>query len=95
VKVEAKRQANHLIDQIKQTPNLLTLSTNPLLLTLIAKVHRSGNVLPQNRIGLYREICQVLLEKRTRAKGLQTQYSHEKPGILGIHYLYRGINTYP
>lgn len=83
VKADAIQQANDLIEQIKQTPNLITLSTNPLLLTLIAKVHRNGNALPQNRVGLYREICQVLLEKRTRAKGLQTQYgADQKHSVL-------------
>jgi len=44
------------------------MAVNPLLLTMIATVHRRGSALPGKRVDLYKEICHVLLEKRQRAK---------------------------
>ena len=70
VREEAKRQADDLIKRLRDSPPLVAMAVNPLLLTMIATVHRRGSALPGKRVELYREICQVLLEKRQRAKGL-------------------------
>lgn len=68
VKEEARTQAEDLIERILTSKALADMAVNPLLLTMIATVHRRGNVLPRKRVELYKEICQVLLEKRQRAK---------------------------
>ncbi len=70
IREEATQQANRLIAEIQQQPALAEMASNPLLLTMIATVHRRRASLPLNRVELYREICQVLLEKRQRAKGI-------------------------
>ena len=70
IREEAAQQANRLITEIERQPALAEMASNPLLLTMIATVHRRRATLPLNRVELYREICQVLLEKRQRAKGL-------------------------
>lgn len=70
VREEARQQANRLIGEIQKQSALQELARNPLLLTMIATVHRRRATLPLNRLELYREICQVLLEKRQRAKGM-------------------------
>lgn len=70
VQEEARKQADDLIERICENQPLADMAVNPLLLTMIATVHRRGNVLPLMRAELYREICQVLLEKRQRAKNL-------------------------
>jgi energy-coupling factor transporter ATP-binding protein EcfA2 len=70
VREEAAQQANRLISEIQKQSALADLASNPLLLTMIATVHRRRATLPLNRVELYREICQVLLEKRQRAKGM-------------------------
>ena len=44
---------------------------NPLLLTLIATVHRYRSQLPGRRVELYAEICDVFLGKRQQAKDLE------------------------
>ncbi|MCX3060256.1 NACHT domain-containing protein [Streptomyces beihaiensis] len=46
---------------------------NPLLLTMIANVHRYRGALPGSRADLYREICQVMLWRRHDAKQLVVQ----------------------
>jgi len=68
VEEEATQQANALLQEIKSRPALRTLASNPLLLTMIAAVHRGGYSLPAKRVELYKEICQMLLERRQRAK---------------------------
>lgn len=70
VQTEAQEQADDLIRRIVETPTIAAMATNPLLLTMIATVHRRGSALPGKRVELYKEICQVLLEKRQRAKKL-------------------------
>ena len=70
VKEEARTQAEDLIERICANKALADMAVNPLLLTMIATVHRRGHVLPRNRVELYKEICQVLLEKRGRAKNI-------------------------
>lgn len=70
VREEAAQQANRLIAEIERQSALAEMASNPLLLTMIATVHRRRGTLPLNRVELYREICQVLLEKRQRAKGI-------------------------
>ena len=70
VREEAKQQADDLIKRIKNSKPLADMAVNPLLLTMIATVHRRGSALPGKRVELYKEICQVLLEKRLRAKNI-------------------------
>ena len=70
VRAEAKQQADDLIQRIKNSKPLADMAVNPLLLTMIATVHRRGSALPGKRVELYREICQILLEKRQIAKNI-------------------------
>ena len=48
-------------------------AVNPLLLTMIATVHRYRSSLPGRRVELYAEICEVFLGKRQQAKGLELE----------------------
>jgi len=70
VRADAKQQADDLIERIKNSKPLADMGVNPLLLTMIATVHRRGSALPGKRVELYKEICQILLEKRQRAKNI-------------------------
>jgi energy-coupling factor transporter ATP-binding protein EcfA2 len=70
VQEEAKQEACNLIKRIKNSKPLADMAVNPLLLTMIATVHRRGSALPGKRVELYKEICKVLLEKRQVAKNL-------------------------
>ncbi|WP_204043807.1 NACHT domain-containing protein [Acrocarpospora phusangensis] len=74
----AARGADGLLRKLEDNPELQALSVNPLLLTMVASVHRFLGALPGTRAALYRDICQVMLWRRREAKQL--------PGILrGAH----------
>src|SRR5439155_1340487 len=47
-----------------QVPALQDLTASPLLLAMIANVHRYRGALPGSRADLYAEICQVMLGRR-------------------------------
>jgi hypothetical protein len=66
----AEAAARDLLGCINRTPALYELSANPLLLTMIANVHRYRGALPGSRARLYEEICQVMLWRREEAKQL-------------------------
>lgn len=70
VRREASRKANDLVARISHNAPLSAMAVNPLLLTMIATVHRFRGALPGRRLELYAEICDVLLGRRAEAKGL-------------------------
>jgi hypothetical protein len=59
-------------------PALHDLTVNPLLLTMIANVHRYRGALPGSRADLYAEICQVMLWRRQEAKNLAANLAGDK-----------------
>jgi hypothetical protein len=56
---------------LERRPRLREIAANPLLLTMIAMVHRYHGALPGSRVELYAEICEVLLGRWRQAKGVQ------------------------
>jgi predicted NACHT family NTPase len=70
VRMAAKSGADDLLRRLEKTPTLMELAVNPLLLTMIATVHRYRSALPGRRVELYKEICEVFLGKRQESKGL-------------------------
>lgn len=85
VRADAKQQADDLIKRIKNSKPLADMAVNPLLLTMIATVHRRGSALPGKRVELYKEICQVLLERRQRAKNIaEALTGTQKQSVLQV-----------
>ena len=71
----ADAQAKHLIDAIESNPRAAELAVNPLLLTVIALVHRYRDSLPGRRSELYEEAVEVLLGNWDAAKpGMPPQF---------------------
>jgi formylglycine-generating enzyme required for sulfatase activity len=68
----ANQQARNLVKAIENAPRLAELAVNPLLLTVIALVHRYRARLPERRADLYEEAIEVLLGHWDEAKGLDT-----------------------
>lgn len=68
----AKEQAQNLVGAIETNPRVADLAVNPLLLTVIALVHRYRAQLPERRSELYEEAIEVLLGHWDEAKGLQS-----------------------
>lgn len=73
VRREANSRAEDLLQRLYRAPALLEMGVNPLLLTMIATIHHYRSSLPNQRVALYHEICNVFLGKRQQAHGL----SHE------------------
>ncbi len=68
----AAEKAESLIKSIEGNPRVADLAINPLLLTVIALVHRYRAQFPERRSELYEEAVEVLLGHWDQAKGLET-----------------------
>lgn len=66
----AQRGADFLLGRLREHRPLLDFASSPLLLTMIALVHRYRGALPGTRAKLYEEMCAVLLHRRREAKQL-------------------------
>jgi len=75
VHMQAREGTQDLLKRLHQAPALLSLAVNPLLLTMIATVHRYRGSLPGKRVDLYAEICEVFLGKRHEARGIIDELS--------------------
>ncbi len=72
VRDAAKRNAESLITEIEERPELASMAKNPLMLNMIASVNRFGSGrLPERRTELYSDICQMQLQDRPRAKNVE------------------------
>ncbi|MER5222171.1 NACHT domain-containing protein [Streptomyces flaveus] len=80
VRAAADRNADDLLARLRQRPALYDLAANPLLLTMTANVHRYRGQLPGSRAELYAEMCDVLLHRRSEARGLR-----DATGLTGPH----------
>ncbi|MFD9895321.1 NACHT domain-containing protein [Amycolatopsis sp. NPDC059027] len=78
----AKARSLDLLDRLKRSPELYELTVNPLLLTMIANVHRESGALPGSRAELYGEICRVVLRTRQEAKDLPVLGADVKESLL-------------
>ena len=66
----AQQQTEQLLAAIRGNERILELAINPLLLTVIALVHRDRVKLPDRRAELYEEAVAVLLGKWDEARGV-------------------------
>ncbi|MBV7339774.1 SUMF1/EgtB/PvdO family nonheme iron enzyme [Chloroflexi bacterium TSY] len=67
----AERQTEQLLSAIRSNERIRDLAINPLMLTVIAMVHRDRVKLPDRRAELYAEAVDVLLGKWDEARGVQ------------------------
>ena len=74
VKKRATEFSQDLLAQVEAQQAIRALAKNPLLLNMIVTFHRryEGANLPKRRVELYREICQLQLRDRPRARRLET-----------------------
>jgi hypothetical protein len=80
VRSAADRNAADLLARLRSQGALYDLAANPLLLTMMANVHRYRGQLPGSRAELYAEMCDVLLHRRSEARGLR-----DATGLTGPH----------
>jgi hypothetical protein len=82
VRQQAADGAADLLQRLDRASALYELTTNPLLLTMLANVHLYRGQLPGSRAELYREICQVMLWQRQEAKRLPTGQGPAREAVL-------------
>ena len=70
---QADKQSKNLADSIDTNARVAELAVNPLLLTVIALVHRYRAKLPERRSELYEEAVEVLLGHWDSAKGMEDE----------------------
>jgi energy-coupling factor transporter ATP-binding protein EcfA2 len=99
VRLKARDGADDLLSRLQGTPALFELAANPLLLTMIANVHRYGGALPGGRVDLYREICQVFLGRRREAievvQDLTVDQTEIALRVLALHLMERQVRELP
>ena len=95
VRMRARADAKELLQQLYSNPALLALTVNPLLLTMIAIVHRygGGGKLPEKRVSLYADICKVFLGKRQEARGQQLELKPEQMQLVLEPLAYHMMNS--
>ena len=67
----AALNTQQLLEAISTNPRVRELAINPLMLTVIALVHRDRVQLPERRAELYAEAVEVLLGKWDEARGVE------------------------
>lgn len=65
----AESKKKELVRQIDAVPSLRLMATNPLLLALIINTYKQKTSLSPTRTGLYKQVCDVLLQGRQSASG--------------------------
>ena len=96
----ARVQSEDLFDRIKNNHALAEMAVNPLLLTMIATVHDNTGRLPERRVELYREICEVLLARREAAKAkrapdlLTSMHKQAVLQVLALELMRRNVRTF-
>ena len=88
-RVAWRKHAGELWHKLKSREDILPLARNPLLLTMIVRVHSSLSALPEGRLDLYRKCTDTLLKYWTQAKGLESSvldldYKHKFLGRVAF-----------
>ena len=71
--VERQRKTDDLIATIDREPSIKTLAQNPLLLTIVALVHRIEVQLPHERVKLYDKCVTALVDTWDEVKNLTVE----------------------
>ncbi|MBI4818654.1 MAG: NACHT domain-containing protein [Deltaproteobacteria bacterium] len=79
VRSEAEKDAAQLFADVISNPQVRELARSPLLLTVLAVVHRAGVRLPDHRIELYSQAAHVLIERWNRVRSLSRIESAPTP----------------
>lgn len=82
VRQRATSKADNLLQKLRDTSALASLSANPLLLTMITTVHEYHAQLPDRRVELYREIFKVFLGRWRAAREVEVKLS--QPQMLRV-----------
>ena len=99
----AKERADDLIRAIEQSDRLQRLAANPMLLSVMALVHRVDVTLPRERAALYRRCTELLLERWDVGRGIEDRGATglilaQKESLMrriGYHFHEKGVRFLP
>ena len=99
----AKERANDLIQAIERSDRLQRLAANPMLLSVMALVHRVDVTLPRERAALYRRCTELLLERWDVGRGIEDRGATglilaQKESLMrriGYHFHEQGVRFLP
>jgi HEAT repeat protein len=99
----ARERAEDLIRAVEGNDRLRRLATNPMLLSVMAMVHRVDVTLPRDRATLYRRFAELLLEHWDVGRGIKDQGATgltlgQKESLMrqiGYHFHERGVRFLP
>jgi HEAT repeat protein len=91
---KAQLESAAILQAVDENPGVQRLAVNPLLLTILALIHKNGARLPNRRIELYDLAAKTLLEDWQLARGVpsgKTIKEHEAAQFLWplAHWLHR------
>jgi|GEM_PF-2655627 energy-coupling factor transporter ATP-binding protein EcfA2 len=66
IRMRAEEGAQKLLQRLRGVQAFFDLACNPLLLTMMVTIHQYSGELPGSRAELYKKVCHVFLEQRTR-----------------------------
>ncbi len=88
VRLIAHDRAENLLRSIRTTPAFFALAVRPLLLTMMTMVHQYRYRLPEKRVMLYAQACQVFLDRCQESGGNELELPAEKQCRVLAHLAY-------
>ncbi len=79
IKAAGAEQRDHLLDALENNSGIKRLAVNPLMLTILALIQRSGKTLPHRRVELYQIVTRTLLDNWNKETGRRTFPIEEVP----------------
>ena len=75
---DAEREAQEIVQEISSNQGVRRFAANPLLLTILALIHRNGTRLPQRRVELYQLAVKTLIEDWQIGRNVPYQARHRQ-----------------
>lgn len=79
----AKYEINDLMNAIRTVPGVRRLAAHPLLLRILAQLHRAGVPLPRQRVVLYHQVMGTLTQTWRPSQGVPTSALSELSSLFG------------
>lgn len=80
----ARIEIDGIMQAVKNSPGVKRLASNPLMLTILALIHRNGARLPNRRVELYELATKTLLEDWQLARGIPSSAILEETEAMQI-----------
>ncbi|MCW6052738.1 tetratricopeptide repeat protein [Lyngbya sp. CCAP 1446/10] len=79
---DAEREAQEIVQEISSNQGVRRFAANPLLLTILALIHRNGTRLPQRRVELYQLAVKTLIEDWQIGRNVPYQARHRQLNLV-------------